>query len=251
MAQRDNDAPASPELPALSSSGGRDHGKGLYKPGQGYWTRVGTTIGLVCILLSGIAWLAKQCELITIPMPTWTLTLSGVEGTPTPGSTVDLLGEPKTPDAPAPKVGSAKVVEVSKGTTGRTQLLIENITLEPEVKTIRESHRISSASGVAAKVEGSEGVPAFNLVWLQGAASLAMLLVGGGLIYWFVGVRPKSVDFLIATDSEMKKVNWSTRKTIIDSTQMVVLACVLIAGAIYLIDMIFRWFFSLIRVLET
>ena len=41
--------------------------------------------------------------------------------------------------------------------------------------------------------------------------------------------KPANVDFLIATDSEMKKVNWTSRKELIGSTKVVILFMFLIA----------------------
>ena len=42
------------------------------------------------------------------------------------------------------------------------------------------------------------------------------------LAYSFIN-KPTSVDFLIATDSEMKKVNWTSRQELIGSTKIVVI----------------------------
>ncbi|RNC82861.1 MAG: preprotein translocase subunit SecE [Phycisphaera sp.] len=60
----------------------------------------------------------------------------------------------------------------------------------------------------------------------------------------------RSVDFLIATDGEMKKVNWSTRKEVQGSTIVVVIASFLLAFAIFVVDYGFGAFFKLIGVLQ-
>ena len=49
----------------------------------------------------------------------------------------------------------------------------------------------------------------------------------------------------------MKKVNWSTRKEVIGSTWVVVVACFLIAAFLFSIDFVFAMFFRAIKVLET
>ena len=41
--------------------------------------------------------------------------------------------------------------------------------------------------------------------------------------------KPTNVDFLIATDSEMKKVNWTSRKELIGSTKIVIMFMFMIA----------------------
>ena len=46
------------------------------------------------------------------------------------------------------------------------------------------------------------------------------------LTYWVVGVNRKANDFFIATEGEMKKVNWSTRAEVIRSTKVVIVTVV-------------------------
>ena len=41
--------------------------------------------------------------------------------------------------------------------------------------------------------------------------------------------KPSNVDFLVATDREMKKVNWTSRKDLIGSTKVVIVFMFLIA----------------------
>jgi preprotein translocase SecE subunit len=68
--------------------------------------------------------------------------------------------------------------------------------------------------------------------------------------FWFTN-KPKTVDFLVATDSEMKKVNWTTRKELIGSTKIVILFMFLIAIYLFVCDLLFGGFFKLIHVLRT
>ena len=79
---------------------------------------------------------------------------------------------------------------------------------------------------------------------------LAMLLGFGGLA-WKLMNKPSSADFLIATDGEMKKVNWTSRRELIGSTKVVIIFMFLIAFILFAIDIIFGYFFQLIRVLDT
>ena len=84
-------------------------------------------------------------------------------------------------------------------------------------------------------------------------ATAAALLVGGlitGIMYYLVFVKPKSVDFLIATEGEMKKVNWSTRREVVGSTGAVIVTAIVIALFCYGIDRAFFWFFAQIKVLD-
>ena len=68
--------------------------------------------------------------------------------------------------------------------------------------------------------------------------------------WWFIN-KPSTADFLIATDSEMKKVNWTTRKELIGSTKIVILFMFLIAIYLFACDLLFGGFFHVIKVLRT
>jgi len=46
----------------------------------------------------------------------------------------------------------------------------------------------------------------------------------------------KAADFLIATESEMKKVSWSSKAELIGSTMVVIVTVVLLAVFIYVAD---------------
>ena len=70
------------------------------------------------------------------------------------------------------------------------------------------------------------------------------------VLAWWAMNKPGSVDFLIATDSEMKKVNWTSRAELIGSTKVVILFMFLIAGVLFGIDLLFGYFFYWIHVLK-
>ena len=77
------------------------------------------------------------------------------------------------------------------------------------------------------------------------------MLLGFGLLAWRLMNKPGNADFLIATDGEMKKVNWTSRRELIGSTKVVIFFMFLIAFILFAIDIIFGYFFQLIRVLDT
>ena len=68
---------------------------------------------------------------------------------------------------------------------------------------------------------------------------------------WRLMNKPDNVDFLIATDSEMKKVNWTSRRELIGSTKVVIVFMFLIAAFLFVIDVAFSYFFFMIKVLHT
>jgi preprotein translocase SecE subunit len=139
---------------------------GMYKQGQGYWTRMMTFIGGSVIFAWGGAWLAAQV------------------------SKIDFA---KNPDG-------------------------SYVTMDPRY-------------------------------WQLGAG-VTTLLIGVVLCYWLAYVRHASGEFLIATEGEMKKVNWSSRKEIMGSTWVVVGISVLLSLCLFLVDLGFSNFFQFIDILE-
>jgi preprotein translocase subunit SecE len=69
------------------------------------------------------------------------------------------------------------------------------------------------------------------------------------LVYWYIN-KPTTADFLIATDSEMKKVNWTSRKELLGSTKVVIIFMFLIAFLLFAIDVLFGYVFHWVRVLD-
>jgi preprotein translocase subunit SecE len=100
-------------------------------------------------------------------------------------------------------------------------------------------------------------------IWLQGAGLtvgrskevalgiIAALLAAYGLVVFWLINKPTNADFLIATDSEMKKVNWTSRKELIGSTKVVIIFMFLIAFMLFAFDIIFGYLFYWIRILQT
>lgn len=84
------------------------------------------------------------------------------------------------------------------------------------------------------------------------AAALALVFLGaaGSGIFWALGRNPRTVDFLIATEGEMKKVNWSTRREVVNSTGVVIFTMLVIAIFCYVCDQGFAWTFLQIGVLD-
>jgi preprotein translocase subunit SecE len=67
-------------------------------------------------------------------------------------------------------------------------------------------------------------------------------------VVWIAN-KPRNDDFLIATDSEMKKVNWTSKKDLIGSTKVVIIFMFLIATLLFVIDIEFGQDFYYARVL--
>ena len=83
---------------------------------------------------------------------------------------------------------------------------------------------------------------------VQSIVAVGMLGGFGGIGYWVMN-KPRIVDFLIATDSEMRKVNWPGRREIIGSTQVVICGTLLMAALLWGVDLCFAWLFQEIGIL--
>ena len=88
-------------------------------------------------------------------------------------------------------------------------------------------------------------------VYVQGGVAIVVVSVFGLVGYHLIGRRPKLVDFMIATEGEMRKVNWSNKREIIGSTVLVILLTILIAIFCKIADLGFTAFFQWINVLQT
>ncbi|MFO0827606.1 MAG: preprotein translocase subunit SecE [Phycisphaerales bacterium] len=84
-------------------------------------------------------------------------------------------------------------------------------------------------------------------------AAITTILIGGvitWIVYDFVFRRPATGDFFIATEAEMKKVNWSTRREVVGSTTVVIFTMLVVTVFVFLIDKIFLLFFTAIKVID-
>jgi preprotein translocase SecE subunit len=85
---------------------------------------------------------------------------------------------------------------------------------------------------------------------VQVGAAVFVLAVFGLLGYWVLGLNKRVNDFLIATEGEMKKVNWTSRKEIIGSTKVVIVVVVSMSVLLFVVDIFFMGFFTAIGVLK-
>jgi preprotein translocase subunit SecE len=75
--------------------------------------------------------------------------------------------------------------------------------------------------------------------------------VGLGALAWRYSFgHPRTGDFMIATEGEMKKVSWSSRREIIGSTKVVILFTLAMALYLFAVDLGFQKLFQWIGVLK-
>lgn len=229
---------------------------GIYKPGQGYWVRTMSAVFLGILFLVGAAWAWDQVESARLPPRAYSFVIPGTaEGLKVePGAVVRLerAGLGGAFDA----IGTATAEEYipASETIGSSKLIVKHLVFDGDEVALSQIQRVSldvDGSPVSAMVTTPDRIELIAPLYLQAGAASLVILVGAVVIFWYAGMGKRTVDFLVATDGEMKKVNWSTKKEIIGSTQVVIVAAVLISLILFLIDIGFSNFFKLIGVLES
>jgi len=231
-----------------SSSSSDSSGVGLYKYGQGYWVRTLTAIAAGILVLATALWAWDSLNAIRLPMHQWRLSTTRAVGTPSVGMTVKLF---KADVQPPVELGTAKVAAVEGAAVTVGDIVITAASADSHTYTLADGTQMQSEDGAyTANLAQRSGIEVFDKVYLQMGVALVIIIVGCVIIYVTVGKKHSTVDFLVATDGEMKKVNWSTRKVILDSTYVVIGATILVAGVLYLFDFGLSQFFRAIGVLE-
>jgi preprotein translocase SecE subunit len=169
----------------------------IYKSGQGYWTRMGTLIGVALLGLM-LAYTLYDKIPPFIPEPDTTALQRSIDQSKAPG---------------AEKLSDAQIAAVTA-----------------QIGAMHDA-RALLAKRIAIGVSGG-----FLLIYT--------------IVALYMMNKPANVDFLIATDSEMKKVNWTSRKELIGSTKIVVIFMLLIAFFLFSVDWIFHLIFYLVHVLK-
>lgn len=219
---------------------------GIYKPGQGYWTRVLTAVGLGLVILTGANWLWKEMGAVRLPSPTWSLTVAGAAGDVNAGERVALYSE--TSEAP---IGSAVVDSFDETTS---QIVVKQVSMDAK-SPVRAATRIEAPGAgdlpaFEARITQAADRPLFPRIYLQAGVAGVVIVLGAAATWLVAGTRPKTNEFLIAVDTEMRKVNWSTRKEVLGSTRVVIFVCATIALLLFVVDLLFAQIFTWMKLLN-
>ncbi|MBN2020581.1 MAG: preprotein translocase subunit SecE [Sedimentisphaerales bacterium] len=76
-------------------------------------------------------------------------------------------------------------------------------------------------------------------LWITTMVPAGILLAAAVMLLWLVN-KPNIADFMIASEGEMKKVNWSSRQEIAVSTFIVIVVVVILAVILGAADFIFQ-----------
>jgi preprotein translocase SecE subunit len=203
------------------------------------------------LIVYGAAWVWTQLGVVKLPTPKWNMSIrdGGFQGSP--GAAVELLGK-GVRDGEYIKIGDAAITEWTAATKGHDAAIESIVMVDNRITSETVAIRAAASPDAVGIVEGRPaGIPIFQPVYLQAGGAGLVLALGAILVFWQVGLKHSTVDFLIATDSEMKKVNWSTRREVTGITQVVIIAFFMIAAVIFVIDYLFSVFFGLIHVIRS
>ena len=87
------------------------------------------------------------------------------------------------------------------------------------------------------------------LYWKAGIFAGTALLVGA--LLWYFLNKPSIADFMIATENEMKKVNWPSKQSVVALTWIVIAGTLMIAALLFLVNTGFTYLFQRIDILQT
>jgi len=79
--------------------------------------------------------------------------------------------------------------------------------------------------------------------WIVFLLPLIIVVAAAAAIYWVLN-KPSVADFMIASEGELKKVNWSSRKEVAVSTGVVIGVVVAMAALLGATDMVFQLIFD-------
>ena len=86
--------------------------------------------------------------------------------------------------------------------------------------------------------------------WVQTLVPAGLLVILGYWVFRLLGQSRSVVDFMIATEGEMKKVNWSTRREVLGATKVVIVTVIALSVVLFVVDLFFMFFFEGIGVLR-
>lgn len=232
---------------------------GIYKAGQGYWVRILTAVAAGLLVLATAAWAFAESALINLPVARFIVTVEPIDV----GSVDTLEGRIEVGDeitlrqfseeeGEAVDIGTATVDAVEAAQAGDVPQLI--VTFAPPA-LMGEGNSVGFATELArgqfvGAVDRVEGVPIIEQLYVQGLMAGIALFVGLLLIYWLVGLKRVTGEFLIATDGEMRKVTWPSVREVRSSTVTIIIATIILAALLFGIDFLFQTFFTRIGVLQ-
>lgn len=80
-------------------------------------------------------------------------------------------------------------------------------------------------------------------LWISTMVPAVIIVACSVFLYWLLN-KPSVADFLIASEGELKKVNWSSRKEVAVSTLIVIVVVLTMAALLGMTDFVFQLIFQ-------
>ncbi len=80
-------------------------------------------------------------------------------------------------------------------------------------------------------------------LWISTMVPTVIIVACCVFLYWLLN-KPSVADFLIASEGELKKVNWSSRKEVAVSTFIVIIVVLFMAALLGTTDFVFQLIFQ-------
>lgn len=241
----------------------------LNKPGHGKWTRILTASGIGVIVVFGLTWILGEMDGWMGPRSQITnVTPSGEIGGQTftvNASYTDNDGK-KVVGSVSYRAETADDVKAVVGALHRRMDTDNTSTVwkmaVPSVVDSDKSLRLTgNVTGVQFDIESSatgnaQLVAVMATTARSGDATIAkgitaavVLILFGAFTWWLLN-KETIVDFMGATETEMRKVNWPTKKEIIGSTWVVIFGTLFITAILFIVDFGFFALFTNIGILH-
>ncbi len=231
----------------------------IYKPGQGYWTRVLSAAGAAILVISGVFWVVA--DRLAIYDFAWdfdhTITVTADQKVTQKSRWHKTWGlslpEKRAGDDATDKVEGVPAILHSRSPLRQAGLENNDLIIKLNGKPVANIVDLQNAleSVQIGKAFTIDVVRAHNInLYVQIGAALLIMLVSAFILFRVFN-RPNIVDFMIATEAEMKKVNWPSKKEVIGSTWVVICGTLMLAVLMFIVDFIFIWLFTYIEILNT
>lgn len=225
-----------------------------YKGNQGLRVRRGTIVGLLTVGFCGIFTLMTGNALRSAyDSHHWSLDIPysqpvlGAKAAVVKDKLIVKQVEPNSPAARAGLKPGDEINEVAKKEVASDAEMNELIASMYSGERVEFKIHRDSKSDTIPVVLGSALVPVVYNVQVTIPLVLSVLLVW---FSWRVVHLPVFADFLIATEAEMNKVSWTTRKRLVQDTIVVLVTVVLMAVFLFVVDIIWIKSLSWINVLQ-
>jgi preprotein translocase SecE subunit len=224
-----------------------------YKPMQGQRVRRGTILGVLLLAAAGIYTLVSH-QVLRRGSENWDLIIpfTGQVTVTNPGDAADELrqgAEPLVLDRYEfqnlnKRFNPATHVTITVPGSESTNFKAGQVVLKSDFDAERKKAEAEGRSpDVARPTEAPAGTTEFRTLTLLPSVqfTVPLLILAASIWFaWRIVNLPVFADFLIATEAEINKVSWTTRKRLVQDTIVVLVTVVLMAGFLFSTDIVWK-----------